>query len=117
VGNLLDVLAVAVGLVARDSGAGMIAGGSHEVAELGPCGHDPALSSPQMSRALWMACRHASRSPVSGAEAAACVSRSATRWLNPATTSATRWGGSPGQGFCSAGAASRGCLGSDGASA
>ena len=117
VGNFLNVLAAAIGLVACYSGAGVAAGRRQEVAERGPRGHGPVLSSPQMSRALWAAFRQAASSPVSGAESAACVRRSATRWLSPATTSATRSGGSPDQGCCSAGAASSGCPGSEGARA
>ncbi len=55
VGNFLNVLAAAIGLVACYSGAGVVAGRRQEVAERGPHGHGPVLSSPQMSRALWAA--------------------------------------------------------------
>jgi hypothetical protein len=61
VGNFLNVLAAAIGLVACYGGAGVAAGHSYEVAERGPRGYGPLLaSSPQMSRALWAACRQAS---------------------------------------------------------
>jgi len=99
VGNFLNVLAAAIGLVACYSGAGVVAGRRQEVAERGPHGHGPVLSSPQMSRALWAACRHAYRSPVSSPAAAACVRRSATRRLSPATTLATRSGRLTGPGL------------------
>ena len=66
VGNFLNVLAAAIGLVGCCGGAGVVAGRGQEVTERGTRGHGLLLSSPQMSRALWAACRQAARSPVSG---------------------------------------------------
>ena len=116
-GDFLNVCCPAIGLAAGGGDAGVVAGRGQEVAERGTPGHGLLLSSPQISRALWAACRQAARSPVSGAQAAAWARCPATSWLSPATTSATRSGDSPGQGRCSAGTAVSGCPGSDGARA
>jgi hypothetical protein len=79
VGYFLNVFSAAIGLVACCGDAGMVAGRGQEVAKRWTGGHGLPVSRLQISWALWAAWRQAARSPVSGAQAAACARRSATR--------------------------------------